>query len=123
MKRQKLYLFCFVLLYTISLLGQTAYATEGVGGSWPEGPGVYAEGAIVMEASTGLILYSKNMDVKYYPASITKIMTALVAIENSTPGEIVTFSKNGFQIALPGIPTGLLIIRMSSFLLLIYACL
>lgn len=94
MKRQKLYLYCLILLYTISLFSQTAYATEGAGGSWPEGPGVYAEGAIVMEASTGLILYSKNIDNKYYPASITKIMTSLVAIENSTPGEIVTFSKN-----------------------------
>lgn len=96
MKRQKLYLFCFILIYSLSLLYKphTAYATVADVGSWPEGPGVYAEGAIVVEASTGLILYSKNMDEQYYPASITKIMTALVAIENSTPGEIVTFSKN-----------------------------
>ncbi len=96
MKRQKLSLFCFILIYSLSLLlmPQTAYATVAENNSWPEGPGVYAEGAIVMEASTGLILYSKNMNEQYYPASITKIMTALVALEHSTPGEIVTFSKN-----------------------------
>lgn len=63
-------------------------------GTWPDGPNVFADGAIVMEASTGLILYEKNMDQTYYPASITKIMTALLAIENSNLGEVVTFSTN-----------------------------
>jgi D-alanyl-D-alanine carboxypeptidase len=47
-----------------------------------------------MEASTGLILYEKNMDQTYYPASITKIMTALLTIENANLGDIVTFSKD-----------------------------
>ncbi len=95
MKRQKFILFCFTYIYMLSLFTQTAAATAAEsGGSWPQGPGIYAEGAIVMEASTGLILYEKNINESYYPASITKIMTALLAIENSTPGEIVTFSKN-----------------------------
>ena len=62
--------------------------------TWPEGPNINADGAIVMEASTGLILYEKNAQKAYYPASITKIMTALLAIENSSMGDTVTFSKN-----------------------------
>lgn len=62
--------------------------------SWPQGPSVNAEAAIVMEASTGLILYEKNMNEAYYPASITKILSALLVIENSSPGEVVTFSKD-----------------------------
>ena len=41
--------------------------------SWPQGPHVSAEGAIVMEADTGTILYSKHADEKLYPASITKL--------------------------------------------------
>ncbi len=49
---------------------------------WPKGPQVEAEAAVVMDANTGAFLYSKNMEAKEYPASITKIMTALVAIEN-----------------------------------------
>lgn len=57
-------------------------------------PNVASEAAIVMEASTGTILYAKNIHEKHYPASITKVLTTLVALENSTPGEIVTFSKN-----------------------------
>lgn len=62
---------------------------------WPSNkPSVHSDAAIVMEASTGAILYSKNVHEKYYPASITKILTALTAIENSSLGETVTFSKN-----------------------------
>lgn len=62
--------------------------------NWPAGPQIYAESAIVMEASTGTILYSKNMDTQHYPASITKIMTVLLALENCSMDEEVTFSHN-----------------------------
>lgn len=41
-----------------------------------------AESAILMDASSGSILYSKNENTKHYPASITKIVTTLVALEN-----------------------------------------
>ena len=64
--------------------------TEG----WPAGPAVWAESAVVMDLDSGAFLYSKNMDAVKYPASITKIMTTLLAIENSSPNERVTFSKN-----------------------------
>lgn len=59
---------------------------------WPQGPQIYAESAIVMEADTGTILYNKNMDMVNYPASITKIMTALVTLEHCSLDEIVTYS-------------------------------
>lgn len=61
---------------------------------WPTGPQIYAESAVVMEASTGTILYSKNIDAQHYPASITKIMTVLLALENCEMDEEVTFSHN-----------------------------
>ncbi len=60
--------------------------------NWPAGPSVYAESAIVMEADTGMILYAKDMEAKNYPASITKIMTALVTLENCELDEEVTYS-------------------------------
>lgn len=62
--------------------------------NWPTGPSVSADSAIVMDASTGTILYSKNIDARQYPASITKIMTTLVALENSALDETVVFSQN-----------------------------
>lgn len=59
---------------------------------WPESPEIDSPAAIVMEISSGAILYEKNMDEVHYPASITKIMTTLVALENSDLNEVVTFS-------------------------------
>ena len=48
---------------------------------WAEGPGIYGDAGIVMDAETGAVLYGKNIDKKEYPASITKILTALLALE------------------------------------------
>ena len=61
---------------------------------WPQGKQIEAEAAAVMDASTGAFLYSKNAEAKEYPASITKIMTALVALENSSLDEEVTYSED-----------------------------
>lgn len=62
--------------------------------NWPTGPVVGAQGAILIEAETGTILYAKNIHEKLYPASTTKILTSLVAIENSKLSDMVTFSQN-----------------------------
>lgn len=59
---------------------------------WPQGPALGAEGAILMEAKTGAILYAKNIDERLYPASTTKIMTGLLAYENAKLDEDVEFS-------------------------------
>jgi D-alanyl-D-alanine carboxypeptidase len=56
---------------------------------------VTAESAIVMEYDTGEILWEKNSSSSMYPASITKILTAIVAIENiDNFNETITISKN-----------------------------
>lgn len=60
--------------------------------NWPAGPEIGAESAILIEANTGIILYEKNIHEKLYPASITKILTALVAYDNSDINDMVTFS-------------------------------
>ena len=59
---------------------------------WPQGPAIGAEGAILMEARTGAILYAKNIDERLYPASTTKIMTGLLAYERCKLDENVEFS-------------------------------
>jgi serine-type D-Ala-D-Ala carboxypeptidase (penicillin-binding protein 5/6) len=61
---------------------------------WPSGPNVSSESAILMDINTGTILYEKNINEQLYPASITKIMTTLLALENCSLDEIVTFSHN-----------------------------
>lgn len=62
--------------------------------NWPAGPAIGAESAILLEANTGVILYAKNIDEKMYPASTTKLMTCLLAAENSELNETVIFSHN-----------------------------
>ena len=59
---------------------------------WPNGPHVYSESAIVMDIDSGAILYAKNIDDQHYPASITKVMTALVALEMYELDETVKFT-------------------------------
>ena len=60
--------------------------------NWPMGPVVTADSAILMDAETGAILYAKDIHKVQYPASTTKILTALIAAENCRMDEIVTFS-------------------------------
>ena len=46
-----------------------------------------------MDAVTDTVLYSKNPDDRLYPASITKIMTALLACENLDMNDTITMSQ------------------------------
>lgn len=58
-------------------------------------PDLVANAAIVMDASTGQILYEKNAHEKKYPASITKIMTTMLAIEAGVDfNETITMTEN-----------------------------
>lgn len=61
--------------------------------AWPEPQEVSAEGAILIDADTGAILYQKNMNEHLYPASITKMMTVLLAAERLDPSDTVTMSE------------------------------
>jgi len=57
-------------------------------------PSVTARSAIIMEAATGKVLYSRAIDARRYPASTTKIMTLIVALEKGNLDDIVTVSRN-----------------------------
>lgn len=64
---------------------------------WPEGPSIDTPSAIVIEVNSGAILYEKNADEVNYPASITKVMTTMLALEYSDLDEIVTFSDDAID--------------------------
>ncbi|WP_026884866.1 D-alanyl-D-alanine carboxypeptidase family protein [Clostridium akagii] len=57
-------------------------------------PNVSGDGIVLMDATTGEILYGKNIDEQFHPASTTKIMTALLTIENTKSDDIVTLSND-----------------------------
>ena len=68
--------------------------TNGTDG-WPQASDISSTAAIVMETSTNTVLYSKNADQPLYPASAVKIMTCLLALENSSLDEQVTMTATG----------------------------
>lgn len=78
------------LSMALGLFPATAWAAP----QWPANVSIEAEGGIVMDADTGTVLYGRNIHVAYFPASITKILTALIVLEECEMDEIVTFSHN-----------------------------
>lgn len=56
---------------------------------------------VVMEVASGQVLIEKNMDKKEYPASITKILTAMLALENKDPDDKITVSYEAVHSILP----------------------
>lgn len=54
--------------------------------------GLYSTGAVLMDADSGRVLFSKNGDESYAMASTTKIMTCILALELGTPKQVVTFT-------------------------------
>ena len=65
--------------------------------NWPGGPNIQAYSGCVIDMESGAFIYGKNMDEKLYPASITKLLTVLVALENAELTDIVTFSEDSIS--------------------------
>ncbi len=59
---------------------------------------LYAAAACLLDAATGEVLFSKNPDERMNPASTTKLLTAIVALENAHPDDIVTVKKEATQV-------------------------
>lgn len=80
-KRKIFYVFAIILIS----LSNLCFAVE---------PSIKSGAAIVVEESTGKILYEKNAYEKMYPASTTKILTAILVIENCNLDDMATVSHN-----------------------------
>ena len=70
--------------------------------SLPQAPETESDYVVLMEAKSGTVLYEKNAMEKAYPASITKVMTALLTMENCRMDENVTFSYRATHEIGPG---------------------
>ncbi len=97
MKRKKFMrskFICMMLLVSILIPTMPVHAKKSKN-YWPRlSEEITAGAAILMDVDTGTILYKKNINTPYYPASITKILTTLIAVENSRMDEKVTFSRD-----------------------------
>jgi len=87
-RREILFYFLVSLLFIFHFSLPTASAGE-----------VSSRAAVVIDASTGKVLYAKNPDLKLAPASTTKLMTAIVTIENADLKDIVTISRNASHVS------------------------
>ncbi len=92
-RRQAGYLFknkmlsLIIVLLSIFLLPVFSYCQE-----------ILSRAVVVMDASTGRLLYAKNPDLRCPPASTTKLMTAIVALERANLNDVVTISKNASRV-------------------------
>ncbi len=64
---------------------------------WPADTSIGAEAGIVIDADTNTVLFEKNSDETYPPASITKLLTALIVLENCELDETVLYSENAMN--------------------------
>lgn len=82
-------------------------------------PSISAKGAIIMDADSKVILYSKNPDLRFSTASTAKIMTALTAVDFFTPPDILTVENASSEGSVLGVKAG----EQFSFENLLYAML
>ena len=88
-----------IIIIALITLSNNSYATET---NSSNNLGISAEAAILIEANTGTVLFEKNSKVKMYPASTTKILTAIIAIEKCNLNDVVTVHHS----AISTIPSG-----------------
>ena len=95
MKNKKL-IVAFLIVFIVQIfLGSMSFALEN-------NIEISAPSAILIESKTGRILYEKNSNEKRYPASTTKILTAILAIGNCSLTDTLTASNS----AIMAIPAG-----------------
>ncbi|HPZ90573.1 MAG TPA: D-alanyl-D-alanine carboxypeptidase family protein [Bacillota bacterium] len=104
MKRATVFVLVFAAITLMVLTGSVAtiYAAQA---DYPE---TAAEAAILVEQKTGAVLYAKNADKQMFPASTTKILTALIAVEEGDVDEMVTVGNEVLWIPWDSSKAGLM---------------
>ena len=84
---------CALVLVFSFFLPVNVYASDPLTGymtNWPYMEDIGEDSAVLIDAENGAILYSLNRDTQRYPASITKVMTCLLTLENADLSDVVT---------------------------------
>lgn len=97
MKQQFIKIFLLLILIIMTFLPISSADNEN-----SDSINIGSEAAILMDNTTGKILYGKNENERKYPASTTKILTAIIAIENCNLDDTVTVSYNAISIVPSG---------------------
>lgn len=89
---KKLYYLMATLIILMNLIPLTIYSTTNAKPSLVP-PTIDSETAVVIDADTGQVIYGKNKNKRAFPASTTKVLTALVALENKPLDGVMTMSE------------------------------
>ena len=108
--KNKSFSFLFLVVLIVSLCMPAAAATKAEVDTivsrfpedWPTAPDISSASVILVDADSQAILYAKNPTASMYPASTTKLMTALLALENLSFDDVITFSRT----AVNSLPSG-----------------
>jgi D-alanyl-D-alanine carboxypeptidase (penicillin-binding protein 5/6) len=92
MRLMKRFTIALLILLILGNISVTAGAENAAGE-----PEIGSETAVLLDADTGQVLYQKDMDKRMYPASITKIMTGMLALRNGSISDIVTISDEAVR--------------------------
>ena len=89
----------FILIFISLVLILSSFTTSLARGS---APNIQSRAVILMDNATGRILFERNSRQRMFPASTTKIVTAILAIQNSQPNDIVTVTREAINAVPPG---------------------
>ncbi|MCH4889966.1 D-alanyl-D-alanine carboxypeptidase [Acidaminobacter sp. JC074] len=86
-KHMTKFIFLFLIIFSSASFGEEIEVDDLM----PEISGSYA---VTIDVETGEIIYAKDIDVRTYPASTTKIMTALIFAENMDKNDVLTYTED-----------------------------
>lgn len=101
MKKINKTIIIFIMFFTFIIQNVRVYANDELS--------INAEAGIIVEVNSGKTIYEKNIEEQNYPASVTKILTAIIVIEKCDLDEVATASKT----AVENIPEGYVVAPLS----------
>ena len=90
----------FIITFNLFIINISAYSSDKnssnlkITNEAPVLPNITGKTALTIDLSSGDIIYSKNANKQIYPASITKLMTALLFAENAKPTDIIPVTES-----------------------------
>ena len=96
-KKFCIYLFIFLILNMCLITNVRAEEAKS--------PNISSPAALLMDLRSGKLLYEKNIDKKMYPASLTKVMTAIITLEKCDLNDIATVSYDAVMTLSSGYVT------------------
>lgn len=92
--KNKVFSFLMTIIFIVTIFAGLLPASSVLAAANPEPPSIVGKFAMTIDAETGEIIYAKGIDDKAYPASVTKLMTALVFAENKDKADLIAYTES-----------------------------